>query len=169
MERQNSNGVNDKLSSSGAATAAIFVRNSLISRITLLVAGAYALSRSKDDLNVRRAFFLMRDPATRREVEQRGSPLELTAAEAQWTACGLDARLGPVKTFRDKYTAHTTDVTDLPVPRYDELFPFALATTTMMGKLALGTGARSEDVSIWNEEVDRSAMEFWAPWSPLQT
>jgi hypothetical protein len=45
MQGQNNGSINAKLSAAGAAGAAMVVRNSVLSRIVLFVAGAYAPSR----------------------------------------------------------------------------------------------------------------------------
>jgi hypothetical protein len=83
MEIQNGGRTNANISDSGAGRAGIVVRNSLISRITLLVAGAFSPAR-RDDRHLRRAFELLRDPQIRATIERQGSPTILQEAIDFW-------------------------------------------------------------------------------------
>ena len=85
LQRQNTGGVNDKLNAAGAGGAATYVRNAIISRIVLIVAGAYAPAR-RGDLHLRRAFDLLVRPAVRHELGRRGSDQILHEATNLWTS-----------------------------------------------------------------------------------
>jgi hypothetical protein len=165
MERRTRE-IDQRLHNAGAKHAATFVMNSLLTRITLMVAGAYGPVCNEGDKHIRYAFDLLKDPATRAEVAMMGSESELAEAEAKWKICDSDTRLPRIKHFRDKYTAHTSEPNPhLPLPQYDELFPFARETIAVMGKLALATGARTENVDDWDQGNSESAEAFWKPWT----
>jgi hypothetical protein len=105
MQAQNNDAINEKLSAAGAAGAAMVVRNGLLSRIILFLAGAYAAPTRPGDLHLRRAFDLLQQPAVRDELGLRGSPTLLDDATRLWARCKGDHRLLPIKHFRDKFTA----------------------------------------------------------------
>ena len=138
------------------------VRNAMLARITLLVAGAFAPVRD-GDMHMQRAFDLLTDANTRSEVALRGSEKLLTEVEAQWAKCKGDHRLRIVTHFRDKYTAHFgRPEKDVPFPKYSELFSFAAETSDVMGKLAQATGMRSADtLDEWSQGINNSAAAFW--------
>jgi hypothetical protein len=105
LEVQNNGGINGAISKTEANTAAMMLRNSLITRLVLLVSRIYAPAR-EHDLHVGRAFELLRDSAVRAEIETRGSPGSLDEALETWPKLKADHRLPKLKQFRDKYTAH---------------------------------------------------------------
>jgi hypothetical protein len=164
MQQQNRNRINDNLSEVGAARAAIVVRNSLIARITLLVAGAFSPTRD-GDRHPRKAFELLEDQNVRLELEKSGSKDTLDEAILLWTKLTEHDQLPVVKHFRDKFTAHSADPKDgMPLPSYDEFFDLARATTEVMEKLAHATRATSETLEELRDEMASSAQAFWEPW-----
>jgi hypothetical protein len=156
MKGQNKDPVNAKLSEAGAAGAAMVVRNAVLSRIVLFIAGAYAPSRP-NDLHLRRAFDLLDRPGVRTEVGLMASAPILDNAVILWARCKGDHRLRPIKHFRDKYTAHSSKPEDIPLPLYDDVFSFARDTMMVMDVLARGTGARREPLWNWEAELANSA------------
>jgi AbiU2 len=163
MKGQNKDPVNAKLSEAGAAGAAMVVRNAVLSRIVLFIAGAYAPSRP-NDLHLRRAFDLLDRPGVRTEVGLMASAPILDNAVILWARCKGDHRLRPIKHFRDKYTAHSSKPEDIPLPLYDDVFSFARDTMMVMDVLARGTGARREPLWDWEAELANSAARLWSPW-----
>jgi hypothetical protein len=161
---QNEEGVNDALSKTDAATAAMMVRNSLFTRLVLLVSRVYAPPQ-KDDMHVGRAFELLMDNALKAEIETRGPEGSLDEALKTWEKLKADNRLPKVKQFRDKYTAHLGKPNPkIPLPEFQELFAFARETTVLLDQLARATGARTEGLDIWDYQTRESAEAFWAPW-----
>ena len=164
MQGQNKDRINAKLSAAGAAGAAMVVRNGLLSRIVLFLAGAYAASRPRD-LHLRRAFDLLEQPAVRAELGLRGSATLLDDATRLWARCKGDHRLLPIKHFRDKFTAHmSTPNDDIGLPSYDDVFGFAQDTMQVIEALARGTGARCEPLSDWQPAAEQAAGRFWSVW-----
>ena len=131
----------------------------------MLVAGCYAEPR-EGDLHVRRAFDLIaKDQRVRTELSKRTSPATLNDAEATWSLCRHDNRLGPIEHFRHKYTAHLGEPDgDIPLPKYEELFAFAADTTKVMAALAKLTGVKNDDLSDFDDEIAAAAKAFWKPW-----
>ena len=163
MQGQNKDPINAKLSAAGAAGAAVAVRNSVLSRIVLFVAGAYAPSRT-GDLHLQRAFDLLEQPAVRQELGLRGSSLLLDDAVALWAKCKGDQRLAPIMHFRNKFTAHSSKPNDIPLPLYDDVFGLARDTMMVMDTLARGTGARTEPLGNWQAQAAHTAKQYWSVW-----
>lgn len=164
MQRQNSSGINEKLTAANAGGAGKVVRNSVLSRIVLFVAGAYAPTR-RGDLHIRRAFELLEQSAVRAELGLRGSPQLLDDAMKLWAQYVNDPRLGPIKHFRDKFTAHAGKPNAaIPIPPYSEVFGFARDTMVIMDTLARGTGAAPEPLANWQPQAVNAAKQFWHPW-----
>jgi len=135
IEVQNTGGINEAISKTEANTAALMVRNSLITRLVLLVSRIYARSR-EHDMHVGRAFELLEDSAVKAEIETRGPQGSLDEALATWRKLKADHRLPKVKQFRDKYTAHLGKPNpQIPVPEFQELFSFARETTVLLDRL----------------------------------
>ena len=164
MQAQNNDAINEKLSAAGAAGAAMVVRNGLLSRIILFLAGAYAAPTRPGDLHLRRAFDLLQQPAVRDELGLRGSPTLLDDATRLWARCKGDHRLLPIKHFRDKFTAHLGKPKDIPFPQYDDVFGFAQDTMMVVDALARGTGAQCEPLSDWQPAAEQAAGRFWSVW-----
>jgi hypothetical protein len=162
MQAQNTGDVNKKLSAAGAAGAAMVVRNGLLSRIVLFLAGAYSDSRP-GDLHLGRAFDLLKNASVREELGHRGSTVLLDDAGKLWARCKGDHRLPVIRHFRDKYTAHLSTPNESP-PAYSDLFGFAQATMVVIDTLARGTGARHEPLSDWQGEAAHTAAQFWSAW-----
>jgi AbiU2 len=163
MQGQNRDPVNAKLSASGAAGAAMVVRNAVLSRIVLFVAGTYAPSRP-GDLHLQRAFNLLEQPAVRQELGLRGSPQLLGDAVQLWAKSKSDPRLVPITHFRNKFTAHSSKPKDIPLPLYDDVFGLARDTMMVMDTLARGTGARTEPLGNWQAQAAHTAKQFWSVW-----
>jgi hypothetical protein len=163
MQGQNRDPVNAKLSASGAAGAAMVIRNAVLSRIVLFVAGTYAPSRP-GDLHLQRAFNLLEQPAVRQELGLRGSPQLLGDAVQLWAKCKSDPRLVPITHFRNKFTAHSSKPKDIPLPLYDDVFGLAGDTMMVMDTLARGTGARTEPLGNWQAQAAHTAKQFWSVW-----
>jgi hypothetical protein len=162
---QNEDGANNELSKTDAASAAMMVRNSLFTRLVLLVSRVYAPPR-KDDMTVGRAFEQLKDTAVKAEIGTRGPKGSLDQALETWEKLKADPRLPKVKQFRDKYTAHLGKPNpQIPLPEFQELFGFARETTVLLDQLARATGARLEGLDTWDYQVRGSAAAFWAPWS----
>jgi hypothetical protein len=165
LREQNEGCVNDELSRTAAATAAMMVRNGLLTRLVLLVSRIYAPTR-KHDMHVARAFELLKDPAVKAEIETRGPAGSLNEALENWQKLRDDDRLPKIKHFRDKYTAHLGRPNpQIPLPEFQELFSFARETTELLDQLARATGTRTEGLDTWDYQARESAEAFWAPWS----
>jgi hypothetical protein len=165
LEVQNNGGLNEAISKTNATTAAMVLRNSLITRLVLLVSRVYAPPR-EHDMHVGRAVELLKDSAVKAEIETRGPPGSLNEALETWRKFKADHRLPKLKQFRDKYTAHLGKPNpQTPLPAFGELFSFARETTVLLDQLARATGARTERLDTWDYQVRESAAAFWAPWS----
>lgn len=166
LEAQNTNGVNKGLNKAGAGRAAMTAKNALITRLTLLVVRCYAKPR-EGDLHIRKAFdIIAKDVRVSEELMRRHSGEPLKTAQANWLHCRGDHRLQRLEHFRDKYTAHFSKPNeDIPLPKYNELFPFAVETTSLMESLAHAVGANTHKLSDWDSEINASAESFWKPWA----
>jgi hypothetical protein len=105
IEGQNAGGVNKQLNDAGAGSSAMVLRNALISRLVILIARAYAVSKH-GDLHLRVAACLLKDNVTRQIFGSGNGAEKLAAFDAHWAKCRGDHRLPAIKDFRDKYTAH---------------------------------------------------------------
>ena len=163
LEAQNTDVISKRLSAENAAGAAMVVRNGLLSRIVLFLAGAYSVSRA-GDLHLGRAFDLLNEnPSVREELGRRGSPEFLNKAVVLWTQCKGDHRLPPITHFRDKFTAHLS-APNKPPPTFANVFSFAQDTIAVIDTLARGTGARHEPLLDWQAEAAHTAARFWNVW-----
>src|SRR5262245_44277474 len=106
LQIQNSGNINGQLNRKDAGTAALIMRNALISRLVLLVRRVYDQGAYETDRNVGRAITLLKDTTVKSEIATRGPPGSLDAALDLWSRLKGDARHERVKHFRDKYTAH---------------------------------------------------------------
>jgi hypothetical protein len=166
LEFQNEDSVRDALEEKEADTASLMMRNALISRLVLLVSRVYASPSRDTDLHVGRAIELLNDDAVRTEIEMRGPPGSVAHALDLWKRLRGDHRLSRIKHFRDRYTAHLGKPNpEIPLPEYNQLFEFARETTVLMDALARATGARTEGVDTWDEQLQNSAAAFWLPWN----
>ena len=163
LEIQNGNGVNDALSKT-AETAGLIVRNGLVARLVMLVSRVFGTPR-EDDLQVGRAFELLKEPAVLNEIRTRGPSGSVDDAIATWQRLKSDPRLPKLKQFRDKFTAHLGK----PNPQIarlksNELVSFAHETTVLLDKLARATGAREQRLDAWDYQLKEAAEAFWKPW-----
>jgi AbiU2 len=165
LEIQNNEGVNNALNLAEADTAGLVLRNSMITRLVLLVSRVYALSR-EHDMHVGRAFDLLdENPAVKADMAGRGPPGSLNRALETWRSLRGDHRLPKIKQFRDKYTAHLgKPKPEISLPEFRELFSFAHDTTQLLDQLARATGARREGLNTWDNQLQDSARKFWKPW-----
>jgi AbiU2 len=166
MERQNTGRINGNLSDSGAARAGISIRNSMITRLVILVAGAFAHTR-RDDRHLRKAFEEVSDVNVRRHLNIDKSVL--ADAEARWQVLQADPRLTAIKHFRDKFTAHSADPAQgMPLPNFGDMFAFAKELTAVMERFAIGVGTTTEKLSDTDDWRVESAQKFWEPWEFLR-
>jgi hypothetical protein len=166
LEFQNNDSVRDALEEKEAETASLMMRNALISRLVLLVSRVYSTPSRDADLHVGRAIELLNDAAVRTEIETRVSIESVAHAIELWKRLRGDHRLARIKHFRDRYTAHLgKPKPEIPLPEYRQLFDFARETTVLMDALARATGARTEGIDTWDEELKNSAAAFWLPWT----
>lgn len=162
VEKQNTGRINGNLSDSGAARAAITVRNSLITRLVILVAGAFAPTRS-GDRHLRMGFEEMADPSVRSQL--RMDQQAFAKAEELWTKLQSDSRFATVKHFRDKYTAHSADPKPgMRLPQYGEMFDFSKEVAITMEQFAIGVGLTTEKLSETADWRLESTQKFWEPW-----
>ncbi len=163
LQRQNEKGVNAKISDAGAAQAGIIVRNSLFTRLVLLVTREFAPSRD-GDLHLGRAFELL-EGDTLAIFQGVGSPTDIGAAIDQFRKLRGDQRLTSLIHFRDKKTAHLgASRSDIPSPIYRDLFALADATADLIDRLAKGTAMANVKIRD-NIDAKPAAEEFWKPWS----
>jgi hypothetical protein len=168
MEIQNRGRTNANLSDSGAGRTGIVIRNSLISRVTLLVAGAFSPAR-RGDRHLRQAFDLLKDTQIRAAVEKQGSAGILHEALDVWDELNADPLLPTIKHFRDKHTAHLAEPdANIPIPNYTDVFAFARKTAALMEKLAHAAGVTDEKLDETADWRIDSAQAFWEPWEFLR-
>jgi hypothetical protein len=169
MRAQNTGGVNKNISKAGGGRAAMAMRNALISRLTLLVTRCFAKPKlGKDgDLSARKGWDIIRkDARLNAKIKQQNLHGVVTSADVSWLSCLSDARLQRIEHFRDKYTAHISEPDpDIPLPTYDELFPFAEETAKALQTLANIIRASSDNLNAWDEELKGSAEAVWKPWA----
>ncbi|WP_156464203.1 hypothetical protein [Afipia sp. Root123D2] len=165
IQQQNRNRINVHLNQAGASQAANTNRNSLITRLTILVAGCYSPCR-KGDKHLRVAFEILRDhPGIRGQIAAKGDEKGLAEAEKSWNQLLNDDRKKRAVHFRDKFTAHNAEPDpDIPPPQYDEFFEFASETASLIEKLALGVGGQGDSLDKRRDEFATSAHRFWEPW-----
>jgi AbiU2 len=139
LKRQNIGGINSRLSKGGAGSAAIAVRNAMITDLVLLVSRAYADSKP-GDLHLQAAADLLKSDKTAREIfDSSNTSRKVSDFEAHWLKCRGDHRRQRIKHFRDKHSAHLGKPKDILMPEYAELFEFAEATVQAMELLVLAT------------------------------
>jgi AbiU2 len=166
MERQNTGRINGNISDSGAGRAGITVRNAMITRLVILVAGAFAPTRA-GDRHLKKGFEDMADPNLRSLLKM--DTQAFSRAEALWNKLKTDPRHDVIKHFRDKSTAHLADQKPgVPPPQYGQMFDFAKEVATTMEQFAIGVGVTTEvlnDTADWR--ID-SSQKFWEPWEYLR-
>lgn len=166
IQRQNADGINEKLNKAGAGRAAMVLRNAMIARLVTLVARAYAPAR-KGDLHVRVAIDLFKDNTTRQIFTSvTGGKQKVAELETRWARCHGDHRRPSIKDFRDKFTAHLGEPTNSDPATYKDLFDFGVATADLMESLALVTGAAVSPIKS-DPDVTACAEKFWQPWKKV--
>ena len=167
MERQNTGRINGNISHSGAARAGITIRNSMTTRLVILVAGAFAKTR-QGDKHLRKGFEEMNNPDLRNQLSM--DQLTFAQAEAMWQRLVTDPRFATIKHFRDKSTAHSADPAQgMRPPQYGEMFDFAKEVAATMEKFAVGVGVTTEALSDTEDWRIDSSRKFWEPWEFLRT
>jgi hypothetical protein len=167
MERQNSGRINGNLSASGAARAGMMIRNSMITRLVILVVGAFSPTRPGDQ-HLRKGFEEMAHATVRSQLSMDAQAF--ADAERLWQALQVDPRLTTIKHFRDKYTAHSAaPKTGIGLPQYGEMFDFAREVATVMEKFAIGIGVTTETLSDTEDWRIESSQKFWEPWEFLRS
>ena len=147
----------------GARSAAVVVRNALITRLVTLITRAYPEPK-KGDLHLREAARLLeKDNVTRQIFGSGDDKKKLAEFEAHWIKCRGDHRLPRIKHFRDKYTAHLGEPKDVDAASYRDLFEFGTLTARAMELLALVTRVAVEPIST-DPDIVSSAEAFWAAW-----
>jgi hypothetical protein len=164
LERLNLVPIVENLDRSGAARAAIVVRNSLIARLVTIASGVFSPVR-EGDRHLKLAVKLLGDVEARRAIEHVGSSAGLDLALHKWEALEADPRLLILKHFRNKFTAHTAvPIADIPLPQYDEMFAFSREVAALMESFADATGVLPETLSATEPLRIQSARIFWRPW-----
>ena len=170
IERQNHGRIAGRLSDRGAGAAGIVVRNSLITRITVLVARCYArIHEGNGDMNLRRAFdeFLKQDQI-RCDLKTAGTLGDIETAERLWSEALVDPNLKQIEHFRHKHTAHLAEPTPgMKNPDYGDFFAFARRTARIMEALAHGVGGTRETLDDHADDFVMSSQEFWRPWDRM--
>jgi hypothetical protein len=126
-----------------------------------MVTRAFAQSRA-GDMHLGRAFDLLQAD-TPSIFQGVGSPVEITAATAQWQKLRGDYRLQHLSHFRDKQTAHLGTPKAVPPPIYTDLFSFSEETVDLIDRLAAGTGMANIKIRD-NIDAKPTATAFWRPW-----
>ena len=166
IERQNTGRINGNISDSGAARAGITIRNSMITRLVILAAGAFANTRTGDK-HLRKGFEEIKDPGLRSQLAMNQQAF--AEAEAMWQRLLTDPRFATIKHFRDKSTAHTADPAQgMRPPQYNEMFDFAKEVATTMEKFAIGVGVTTETLADTEDWRIDSSQRFWEPWEFLR-
>jgi hypothetical protein len=148
LRKQNTGGINARLSKAGAANANVAARNAMIANLVLLISRAYAEPRA-GDLHLRVAAELLKGDNTAREIfDSANRPKKVGDFEACWA----------------KYTAHLGEPRDLPEPEYKELFEFGNVTVEAIELLALATGVAAKSIRD-NNDAEASAEAFWSIWA----
>jgi hypothetical protein len=162
MEKQNTGRINGNLTESGAARAAQVVRNSLTTRLVILVAGAFAPTRP-GDRHLAKGFEEMVDPNLRSQLAMDTGAF--AQAEASWTKLKSDPRWATIRHFRNKYTAHSADPDPgVRPPQYGEMFDFSKEVAEMMEQFAIGVGVTTEKLAETADSRIVSSQTFWEPW-----
>ncbi|WP_441267682.1 hypothetical protein AB7G19_02315 [Bradyrhizobium sp. 215_C5_N1_1] len=158
---QNNGTVNPRLNDAGAGGAGAMIRNAMISRLVMLVSRCYAKPK-EGDWHLYRAFELLKEQKVRAHFQADDGAL--TEATSTFEQLKGDHRQEKVRNFRDKFTAHLGDPKDKPMPNYEELFDFAVATVECIEKFARALKIWEGSVSQ-SAEADAQAAAFWAPWT----
>jgi hypothetical protein len=168
LEVGNKPEISENINRANAGRAAQRIKDSLFTRLHMLVARAYARSR-EGDRHLRRAFDLLEDGKVLHAVATSETKAQLADALILWRRCVSDHRLEAFLHFRDKYLAHLGVPKDgIPVPIVKDVFDIARATASAAEKLAHATGATSIDLNTQLRAFTESAIKFWHPWTKRQ-
>ncbi len=162
------NGVNGlTLEQAGAARAAKIVQASVVQRLLLLVERAFDNVDWPGDRHMGVAIYLLRDRQTFETVGSEGDREQLEYAMRLWDQLKTqDPRRERLRHFRDKFVAHRAE----PNPGkgsvlLDELTAYAMTTSLMWSRLALGVGTPLPNIDEHAAADIESARAFWRPWS----
>jgi len=162
LENGNKNGSSKSLSDAGAAQAGTAVRNSLFTRLIMMVTREFSKSRD-GDMHLGRAIELL-EGDTLAIFQGIGSPDDLSAAIEDWKKLRGDQRLNSLNHFRDKKTAHLgMSNPDIPAAINKELFALGEATVDLIDHLA--TGTRMAHIKIRDSfDAQTTVDAYWKPW-----
>jgi hypothetical protein len=164
----NENGVSANLSNAGAAQAGIIVRNSLFTRLILMVTREFASPSREGDLHIGRAFELLKGD-TLAIFQGVGSPDDISAATDQWKKLRDDQRLNSLIHFRDKKTAHLgSSKPNIPAAINKDLFALGEATVDLIDRPAKGAAMANVKIRD-NVDAKPTAAAFWKPWQDQPT
>jgi len=164
LHNGNEKGVSGKLSDAGAGQAGLIVRNSLFTRLILMVTREFASPSREGDLHIGRAFELLTED-TLAIFQGVGSPDDISAAMDQWKKLRDDQRMNSLIHFRDKKTAHLgASKPNIPAAINKDLFALGEATVDLIDRLAKGT-AMAEGKIRDNIDAKPTVDAFWKPWS----
>lgn len=165
MERLNFGDIINNINRAEAARAGTVVMNGLLSRLVLLVAGAFAPVRHPGDRHLRQAVISLRSKTDRSSPTNLRLSTKFSAALLHWDRLELDPRQLVIKHFRDKSTAHiATPNPGISKPKYDELFGFARELASLFEMFAEAAGTLPEPLSETQEYRIDSSEAFWRPW-----
>ena len=168
IKNKNSDGINDELNKAGAGRAAGVLWNAMMARLVTIVARAYAPAK-QGDLHVRVAKDFLKDNVTRQIfTSTAGGKERVSDFEKRWDKCCGDHRRPLVKEFRDKYTAHLGEPTEIEAVTSKDLFEFAAATAELMESLAFVTRAAVSPIKS-DPDVTECVDKFWQPWKVAGT
>lgn len=162
LDHGNKNGISRSLSDAGAAQAAIVMRNSVFSRLIILITREFAKSRD-GDMHLGRAIELL-EGDTLSIFQGVGSPQDLAAAIEGWKKLRGDQRMSSLIHFRDKQTAHL-GVSDPRIPPAINRDLFALGEETIDLIDLLAKGTRMAEIKIRdNIDAQTTVDAFYKPW-----
>src|ERR1700738_165699 len=164
LEAGNRKPVSEHLNEANAGRAAGHIQRSLFTRLHLLVARAYAPTKT-GDRHARMGFELLKNDNVTRELDQQA----LQQAQQLWSKLCGDHRLEPFLHFRDKYLAHLGQpLPDSQLPTYGEVLALARETARALEKLAQASGVVHLSLDSQIPAHKESAERFWEPWRKPQ-
>jgi len=164
LEKGNEPEIVAGINSSDAVDAVKLVRNSLFTRLQIMLMRAYDPVRNGDKhLGV--AFKLLEDEAVFNEIANRGNWEKLEEASENWKSANSDPRLELLRHNRNKFLVHLSQPKKgIQTPIINELLGFTLATTEIWENLANGTAVMATSLALQLGTYTESAEAFWKPW-----
>jgi hypothetical protein len=152
LQTGNENGVSANLSNAGAAQAGIIVRNSLFTRLSLMVTREFASPSREGDLHIGRAFELLKNDT-------------LAIFQGVVSPDDISQRLNSLIHFRDKKAAHLgASRPNIPAAINKDLFALSEATVDLIDCLAKGTAMANVKIRD-NIDAKPTVDAFWKPWT----